>query len=94
MPKELTIELSDDQLASINSYIAANIEWQYDDTIKANAPKRRWATADDYLRESLAKVLEGPMAQFPSAAVKAKMSQLSALQKEIAAVSNPTVRTI
>lgn len=92
MPRIIQIELSDEQLAALDKFVAANIEWKYSEEVKANVPVKKWATVDEYLRSALGRVLEGPLAQFPSPAMQTQLANMKAAQEAIAAAANPKVR--
>jgi hypothetical protein len=92
MPRQITIELSDEQYASISLYVESQVEWVFD-TSAGRISKRRWETVEDYISETMARVLEGPLTQFPGASVSAKRAQIAALQQEISAAAKPNVRT-
>lgn len=88
--RQITIELTADQVASIEQYCASQVRWQYDDAIKANRPYPIWNSAEEWIDYVIAQALQGPMAMHPPAAVQAAQEQIAQLQSTITTASKAT----
>lgn len=91
MAKRLICELTNEQESSLQQYIESpsNQDWEYSEKFKANLPKPKWATIDDWFDWAFGQIIQGPLSMFPPASDKAKLDQIAALQAELEAGRKP-----
>lgn len=91
MPKTIKLDLDDQQLATLEQYIETQIEYRLDEKLKANVPYRKWETVELWAEHVFTQALAGPVAMFPSEAVKLKQAEILKLQREVEVHSSPKV---
>lgn len=82
MAKQYVFEVTDEQLASIQQYVAKHVDWIRDEFREINVPVPKWANDDAWAQYVFAEALKGPLDMFKPAAVQALDDQIAALQAQ------------
>lgn len=78
-----TFTLTDEQELSCAQYILTQVDFTFNENLKANIPVQKWTTVEAFLQDAIkAKIEEATMA-FPTNEIKTKLDEIARLQKEI-----------
>lgn len=78
-----TFTLTDEQESSCSQYILTQVDFTFDENLKANVPVQKWATVEAFLQDAIKSKIEEATRAFPTNAIKAKLAQIAQLEQEI-----------
>jgi hypothetical protein len=92
VPQQLSFSITDDQISSLNLYLALPQfnQWAFSAETQQNEPVRQFPTIESFLQDRFAFLMGQVMTACPPAAVQVKLDAIKQMQDEIAAATLAT----
>lgn len=89
MPKSVTVTLTDDQLYSVEEYLATQTIPYEDPTTKATRVRKVHESVDAFIQSQIGNLVASIVQQYPNPGVQAALEQIARLKAQVDAASRP-----